>query len=155
MYIFNQETIVGKWNELDPLIEIHGLEVRGEDHNSAPEKPWYEQAESEGILKLFTVRLDSTFEMVGYCTMFVRVDNQREHSLYASQDAIFIKKEHRKGMTGSFFMKYIERCLYNAGVNLIYQSVTPAVDFSKLLLRQGYQKSTTIYAKHIGGNDNE
>lgn len=147
---FSVEDVRLLWRELKPLVERHQLEVRGPDEAPAPDFDHYNQAQSDGDMVLFTVRDGLTSVLVGYCSVFLLLDNHRNGKLCGHQDALYIEKSYRRGLTGLNFIKYIESYLPRIGVTTIFQGVTPSVDFSNLLVRLRYQKVTTIFAKTIG-----
>ena len=137
------------WRELNPLIDEHTIELRGENSGTRPDVGYYNDMAKRKDLLLFTVRHHQTGVLVGYSSFFLVEDNQRSGEVCAHQDAIFISKEYRKGLTGYKFIQYIEQEIAAMGVNTIYQAVTPRVDFVHLLVRLGYQEATTIYSKRL------
>ena len=147
--IFNVKTEVDAWNELRDLIELHRLELRGDEAPSEPRRDWYDGMANDGRLLFFTARERSTEKLVGYATVLLTRDNQREGELNAHQDAIFILKSNRNGFAGCKFIRYIERQCSSRGVSRLFQSVTPANDFSVLLLRGGYTEDSTVYRKTL------
>lgn len=147
MFIFQVEDVRNCWGELPRLIEAHRKELRGDEDESYPDQEWYNGLYEDGRLVFYSVRLEQTNELVGYSTVVLANDNQREGYKNAHQDALFIEKKYRIGSTGAYFLRYIERDCCNRGAIRIFQSVTPSKDFSKLLLRGGYKLATTIYAK--------
>lgn len=150
--IYSIEDIRKTWPELAGLTTLHRIEVRGDEDESAPNQEFYNNMTADGRLLFFTVRESETKRLVGYATIILSTDNQREGDYCAHQDAVFINKPYRRGFAGVRLFKYIERECAARGVNRIYQSVTPANDFSPILERIGYTESTKIYAKYIGGH---
>lgn len=148
-YVFATENLSDIWLELPPLVRAHSLEVRGHE-NGRPDVQWYSDMNHAGLIRMYTVRKTDDGSMVGYCSMIISTDNQHKGVGTATQDSLFVYREHRKGGLGSDFIKYIERMLVGEKVATIYQSITPANDFSKLLTRQGYRMCTSVYAKQIG-----
>ena len=146
---FKEETVADCWDEFPELGRLHREEVRGADDDSWPSQDWYIARNEDEDLKLFTARSNGV--LVGYCVMMMGGDVKRSEELCATQDVLFLHADHRAGLAGVRFIKYVENQMAEAGVGWLYQSATPGNNFGKILERIGYSQSTITYAKNLQG----
>lgn len=87
-------------------------------------------------------------KIVGYSIFFIR-----EHAHYqryvAYQDVMYIHPDHRKGMTGYKFIKYIEGQLKDTEAEAILLCHSVLRDLSPIFKRLGYSPIEVTYAKEI------
>lgn len=101
--------------------------------------------------RLITVIARENEKVVGYATFIIQKHFHAKDSLCAHTDAIFLKKEHRKGRAGILLIKESHRILGELYPNVIVMwHVTALRDFGGLLLKLGYKKFETIYAIRAG-----
>lgn len=101
--------------------------------------------------RLITVIARENEKVVGYATFIIQHHFHAKESLCAHTDAIFLKKEHRKGRAGLILIKKAQEFLAELYPNIIVMwHVTALRDFGGLLLKLGYKKFETIYALRAG-----
>ncbi len=140
----------------DIVPELHLLHLmqwqETEAHRHAIEfRPDYERAlahERAGTLLQFTVRQDSA--LVGHMRLYL---NRSTHTstLFAQEDTIFVRPEHRGGMVGLSFLKYIEAALASIDVLEIRFDTKDTNQASALLRRLKYTPVATRWFKIIKG----
>lgn len=144
---FNVEVFQNTREEIQPLIEKHWREVAHyQDIPLSVDWEGYKRVEDAGALRFYTVRTDED-ELIGYCVYFVKHNLHYQESLQASQDIIFIAKEHRG--QGAKFIQWCDEQLKADGVQAVYQHVKSAHNFGPMLERIGYQLVDLIYAKRL------
>lgn len=135
--------------ELDELLELHYRECSA--HQDIPLDPdWdrYHQMQDAGLLSVFTAR-DNAGELIGYAAFITSYNLHYRTSLQAVQDVVFLHPEHRNGTAGYLLLRYADRELDAAGVDVIYHHVKVFNDFSPVLERMGYAPVEKILAKRF------
>lgn len=136
--------------EMLPLWQIHHDEIPGyKDIPLDPDLLMYEQVDRAGLLRIFTVRVETSGKLIGYQVLFVMRHPHSRNSLQATQDIIFLSKEFRKGLNGYKFLKYCSDKLIEDGVQAIFQHISAAHDFGPVLKRMGYELCDLVYARRI------
>lgn len=135
--VFAEEPLTYKvLDEAVPLTIDHWIEVGRKDVALVPKYEdypiWYEN----GLLKLFTARVEGT--LVGYAVFFIRKHQHYGDDVWAIQDLMFLQKEHREGLTGYKFVKFCDRALEESGVSVIHVAVNKDRNYGRLLERIGY-----------------
>lgn len=134
--------------EMLPIFESHQSEVW-----TFPDMPLdidiegYRDANEQGRYVIFTAR-DSNRAIIGYSTYSISIHSHRKYLLTAIHDLLYIDPHYRGG-AGAEFLQYCENELKSYGANFIIQSVTPKLDFSSMLKRNGYSELETLYVKRI------
>lgn len=143
--MFREETFLQVYPEAHDLFRSHREEVNLFDLPLDIDWRTYSSLSDAGFYKVYTYR--EAGELKGYCGMFLFNHSHHKTSLQAKQDVLFIKKERRgKGLS---FLTYCELELKKLGVQIIHQCVPASNDWSKVLLRKGYQELETIYIKEL------
>lgn len=136
-------------SEIEPLLQAHFEEISHyPDIPLQPNYDVYAALDKEGSLRMFTIR-DQAEHLVGYCIYFLRHNLHYVSSKQASQDILFLGKEYRGSMVGYKFIKWCDEQLQTEGVQVVYQHVKAAHDFSPMLKRMGYELVDLIYAKRL------
>lgn len=141
-YVFAREKLE---DVLDELSILHRLQWDEVEHcrKGLPFTPDYMRmmtAERAGRYVLFTIRKDGA--LVGNCGLYVSTSVVTRLPA-ATEDALFILKDERRGWLAKRFMQYMERCLRQLGVAEIEVSVTVNPDGTPknsfpVLRRMGY-----------------
>jgi hypothetical protein len=141
------ETIDACWDESRDLLKINNDEtgaIRGEEF--APNKDRYKQIEELGLLRLFTMR--DAGKLVGYCVMFISHHMHYPTTLWAHQDVLFVVPEWR-GFAAIRFIRTIDRALKESGVKYVIRQVTTKKNFSRTLVRMGYEELETSFMRGL------
>lgn len=143
---FQRESVGDVEEDIKKLIPLHFDEIaKYKDLELDPKFSIYRSLEAGNNLAIFTARSDSD-ELIGY-SVFIVSQHRHFEGLSASEDILFIHPEHRG--FGRQFMTWCDTELDNDGVEIIYRSVSTQLDFSLLLEKMGYLKSTVIYSKRV------
>ena len=128
------ETIV---EELDQLHAAHWLETEKHRHGLAfqPDYPAFCARERAGGLLQFTARDASG--IVGHVRMYL-CKSTHSSSLFAEEDTLYIRPEHRGGFLVMALMRYAERCLRQVGVREIRADSKLLNHADVLMKRLGY-----------------
>ena len=145
MIAFAREPLPEVIDEMRPMLEEQWREVAYfKDIPLDPDFDIYLAADKAGKVRLFTVR--DYGELVGYALFFIG-NIQHKTVFTATQNLVFIHPSYRMGMVGYRFIKYFDEQLADEGVSIVYQTVKPAVDYSPLLERLGYEAVETTYVR--------
>ena len=106
---YQQEFLLSVKQEIEPLLEEHWNEVSNNRDVIKLNPDWdtYYILEEQGMLHIFTARDNG--KLVGYFVTITRLNIHYKDHLFAANDAIFIKKEYRKGFTGIRLIKFAEK----------------------------------------------
>lgn len=143
-----RESIATVIDEIQPLLEAHWREIA--QYPDIPLDPNFDQyrlAETCGQLRIFTVRLEE--RLVGYAIYLLSPALHYSKSLQAKQDVLYLMPEHRTGRMGRRLIEFADEHLQRDRVQVVYQHMKPAHDFSPLLKRIGYELSEIIYSRRF------
>lgn len=90
-------------------------------------------------------------KIVGYHISIVRPHLHYRHSLSAFTDVYFLRKSHRKGMTGVRLLKAAEETLATRGVQKMFSGTKKHLDMGPIFERLGWTETETLFTKVIGG----
>jgi GNAT superfamily N-acetyltransferase len=126
--------------EQQVIIEHHYQEVARKDLYPVLDPDWdfYKMAQEQGFLKVFTLRLTETKELVGYWWFFVRKNPHYKYILTAADDIIFVEKKYR-GKDVREFMKWCLRALELMGVKTVVLHCKVAFDLQPLYTSLGFE----------------
>lgn len=135
--------------EMRPLWEAHYQEIAAfKDIPLDPDLQSYAAIAANGMLRIFTVR-DEDGKLCGYQVMFVKKNPHYQTSLQAVQDILFLSPDKRNGLVGYRFIEWCDKKLAAEGVEVVYQHVKSAHDFSGLLERIGYKLHDKVMARRL------
>lgn len=146
-YKFSIETFEDSYPEVEPLYREHYAEMRSRLAQSGTPLPAYnprlEQyvaSSRNGGLFTWVVRLDG--EAVGYCNIYLTND-MHNGELIAQEDAIFMTKDHRKGV-GIKLVRVILKDLTARGVKRVL--ITPVTDLRVAVIweRMGFKHMSSL-----------
>lgn len=151
-YTFGAERFADIVDELDAMHRAQWAETEVHRHaiEFCPDYDGLREHERAGSLIQFTVR--SGAELVGHMRLYVH-RSLHTQSLFAQEDTLYITPEHRAGMVGLAFLRYIERQLREVGVREIRFDVKHVNNASALLRRLKYESVSTRYVKILGGGN--
>lgn len=146
---YQQEFLVNIQKELELLLTDHWEDVAVNKDVIKLNPDWdaYHNLEDSGALKIFTVRVDE--KLVGYFVVILRNHIHYKDHLYAFNDALFLKHEYRKGLTGAKLMKFAEKCLKDDQVSVLVVNTKRHKPFDGLLEWLGYSHVENVYSKYL------
>lgn len=144
---YQQEFLLSVKQEIEPLLEEHWNEVSNNRDVIKLNPDWdtYYILEEQGMLHIFTARDNG--KLVGYFVTITRLNIHYKDHLFAANDAIFIKKEYRKGFTGIRLIKFAEKFLKEDGVSVLVINTKTNKPFDRLLLWLNYKHIENVYSK--------
>lgn len=148
--LFRQEFIDDVYTECQSLIDEHWQEIALHKDKIKLNPNWdaYRQLEGIGALRIFTARADGA--LVGYFAVLVDLNLHYQDHIFAKNDVLFLRKEHRKGMCGVKLIKFAEKCLKDDGVSVLAINTKLHRDFTPVLERLGFAATETVHTKFIG-----
>lgn len=106
----------------------------------------YHKLHSADLLHIAIARKSDS--IVGYATLLIVDLMQHMGTKCCFVDSVFLMKEHRKGLTGYKFLKFVADCGRKKGAKRIEWGVTIRNDFGHVLERMGY----ALESKRYGGD---
>lgn len=153
MITFAEETYAAVKAEAAELLAQHEAELNG-----APDKRrmrlndgMYLAAEGQGRLHVLTARDDGV--LVGYFVSFIAPHAHYADTMCALEDGYFLRKSHRRGMTGVRLVREWVRLMRARGdVQELYlmTKVLPGLDHSVIFERLGFRRTDYLYRQWIG-----
>lgn len=124
-------------SELEPLHQAHWHETEKHRQGLAlkPDYPLLLARERSGGLLQFTAR--DAAGIVGHVRMYLGKSTHTS-TLFAEEDTLYIKPEHRGGFLVMALMRYAERCLRQVGVREIRADSKLLNKADVLMKRLGY-----------------
>ena len=113
-----------------------------------PDWEAYDALYYAGMIGVYTVRKDE--KLVGYLVVLARNHPHYKDHIFASNDILFIDKEHRKGLVGYFLVKYVTEDLEKRGVSVLLFNTTVDKPYDPILKRLGFKHSEKLYTKYRG-----
>lgn len=113
-----------------------------------PDVASYVALEQAGRLQIVTARDDG--KMIGYILSVVRPHLHYADVLSGYEDAYFLSKSHRKGMTGVKLIREAIRYMKAVGVQKAFFMTKVALDMGRIFERLGFSKTDIVYSKWIG-----
>jgi GNAT superfamily N-acetyltransferase len=146
---YQQEFLINIQKELELLLTDHWEDVAVNKDVIKLNPDWdaYHNLEDSGALKIFTVRVDE--KLVGYFVVILRNHIHYKDHLYAFNDALFLKHDYRKGLTGAKLMKFAEKCLKDDQVSVLVVNTKRHKPFDGLLEWLGYSHVENVYSKYL------
>jgi GNAT superfamily N-acetyltransferase len=141
-YTYSIEKFHDIWQEFEPLFRAHYSEMLERLASQGIEfSPFnwrldeYLKASHAGYLIMYVARLDN--KPVGHCAVYITND-MHNMDLIAQEDALYISKEHRKGI-GKNLVRFGLIDLRNRGVKRLNVSAMTDLRVAKLWERMGFK----------------
>lgn len=146
--IFKEETLTESiLEEAKPLLEKHWSEISFyKDIELNPDYELYLKMQSLGMIRCYSARIDEG-KMIGYAVYFIKRNPHYKQSLVAAEDIIFFDPEYRG--RGMLFIKWCDQELKNLGVQIVTHHVKVQFDWSKALIRDGYDWQDKVLSKRL------
>ena len=107
----------------------------------------YQSAVDAGLIFALGAVTDSG-EMVGYCTMMVTPHWHNPAVIIASNDALFVTKEHR-GITSARLIAEAEKEAKRRGASRVLWHTRAGTGLAEMLRRRGYEDAEVVVMKGI------
>lgn len=147
MITFNEETVMGVADEIEPLLQKHYEEVALHRDVVKLDPDWakYVALEEMGDVHVFTVRDNG--ELVGYGVFFMSWHVHYKLLRVAQNDILYIRPDRRHGTLASRFINHCEARLKLFGAQKVTFHIKRHLDWSPLLVRKGYDQEEIIMGK--------
>lgn len=133
--------------EVKPLLEKHWNEIAHfKDIPLDPDYDLYIKMQNLKMLRCYSMR-DGDGQLVGYSVYMVRHNMHYRSCLTAVEDIIFVHPEKRG--YGMFFISWCDDQLKALGVQVVTHHIKFDFDWSKALMRQGYEKTDMQLCKRL------
>ena len=144
-----QETLAECLTEpVKDLLLLHWTEIA--PHADIPLDPnfaGYEALEASGVLRCYILRDQGIVQ--GYAVFMVVYALKYQTSKEAYCDLLFVMPRLRGGLIGARFLQFCDEQLAKEGVVVVRHCVERTYDYSKTLLRVGYEPEQSIYCKRL------
>ena len=151
MYKYARENLSSVKEEILPLLDLHWEDVALDKDKIKlnPDWPTYEFLDSQQSLGVYTCRKEDTNELVGYFVVIAsKALHYRDH-IFAENDIVYIKPEHRKGLVGYKLIKFAIKDLKSIGASKLFVNTKDHKPFDKLLERMGFNLVERVYAYNL------
>lgn len=147
---YQQEPLLTVLAEITDLAKLEWQEVQHDIEEKTLDPDWdtFMILEDRGYLKIFTVRFSG--KLIGYFFATINPDLHTRGKFFASNDAIFLHPDYRKGRIGIGLFKFAEKCLSEDGYDRLYVTTTERNKIDGLMQYLGYKKVETRFLKKIG-----
>ena len=146
---YQQEFLCTVRPDITDLARRDWLEVQHDASITKLDIDWdiYQALEDQGSLCFFTCR--DKGKLVGYFSVIIVPNLHSKGNFRVMNDAIFLDKPYRKGLSGVKLIKFAEACLREDGHKTLTINTTECNPIDKLMLRLGYSKIVTSFEKEL------
>jgi GNAT superfamily N-acetyltransferase len=153
-----REIIASEWiDRAWPLLEEHYAELATVPDIMLlkPDVERYQTLEAAGNLfaiGMFDTHVDAHVDagvetLVGYSVNIVCTNLHYGDLLMCQNDLLFVRKSHRRGMTGMRLITATERAAKDRGVKMMLWHAKPGTTLDRMLPRLGYGIQDIIYSQ--------
>jgi GNAT superfamily N-acetyltransferase len=146
-----REIIASEWiDRAWPLLEEHYAELATVPDIMLlkPDVERYQTLEAAGNLfaiGMFDAHVDGGETLVGYSVNIVCTNLHYGDLLICQNDLLFVRKSHRRGMTGMRLITATERAAKDRGVKMMLWHAKPGTTLDRMLPKLGYEPFETIH----------
>jgi GNAT superfamily N-acetyltransferase len=146
-----REIIASEWiDRAWPLLEEHYAELATVPDIMLlkPDVERYQTLEAAGSLfaiGMFDIHGDGAETLVGYSVNIVCTNLHYGDLLMCQNDLLFVRKSHRRGMTGMRLITATERAAKERGVKMMLWHAKPGTTLDRMLPKLGYEPFETIH----------
>jgi GNAT superfamily N-acetyltransferase len=146
-----REIIASEWiDRAWPLLEEHYAELATVPDIMLlkPDVERYQTLEAAGSLfaiGMFDIHGDGAETLVGYSVNIVCTNLHYGDLLMCQNDLLFVRKSHRRGMTGMRLITATERAAKDRGVKMMLWHAKPGTTLDRMLPKLGYEPFETIH----------
>ena len=146
---YRQEILQTAFSDALELFKLHWDEVAlNKDFIELnPDYNAYLECEQNENLKIFTAREGE--ELVGYFAVIVTRSLHYCDHKFATNDVIFMHKDHRKGMASIKLIKFAIECLREDGVSLLMMNTKVHKPYDIVLKRLKFEHIENVYSKRL------
>jgi len=148
---FQRETLFDVIEEVQPLLELHYLElcVNKDAVKLSPRWDVYTELERLGCFVVLTAREGEA--LAGYSAYFLSPHMHYSGFSVAQNDVFYLAEEYRRGTTALRFLRYSETALKDLGAQKLVYHCKPQNNFAPILHRLGFKDEEVMTAKLLQG----
>jgi GNAT superfamily N-acetyltransferase len=138
--------------EVDELFYKHWEEIalNKDKIRLNPDWSYYEALHDANQLGVYTARKEGT--LIGYFVVVATPHPHYKDHTFARNDILFIDPDHRKGLLGYRFLKWVVAELTGVGISVVLINTKNHKDFGALLERMKFTKAEQVYTKYVRGD---
>lgn len=140
IYTLQHEPYEACIEDIEQYLSIHGAEV--EEMEVTPKLDVYADADN---LVIYTMRYND--DLVGYAAFWIHEHPHHEGRVWASNDLVYVRPDHR-GEMGLEFFEYIDEQL-EVVCNAVTYTFKVLADHPELMEHLGYNHTEKVYTKVI------
>jgi GNAT superfamily N-acetyltransferase len=146
-----REIVASEWiDRAWPLLEEHYAELATVPDIMLlkPDVERYQTLEAAGNLfaiGMFDIHGNGAETLVGYSVNIVCTNLHYGDLLMCQNDLLFVRKSHRRGMTGMRLITATERAAKDRGVKMMLWHAKPGTTLDRMLPKLGYDPFETIH----------
>lgn len=147
---FSRERISKAWDELMPLVSEHFDEVSLLPRDMFnPDRPRYVQLDNLDVMHLHTMRLEG--KVLGYATFLLTAHLHCPGTLWAMQDALYVRPGWLRGEKAVQFLVWQDMQLRREKVDIVFRHVGKC-DYSRTLESIGYKPAERGYMRVLNAD---
>jgi len=138
-------------------LRVHGLELLDEHYDELcvdkgalrldPAWDRYESLIASGAMFALCVWIGS--ELIGYSACLVQPHLHYRRSIWAYNDVLFVRKQHRRGTIGVRLIKATEEEAAKRGANVMAWHAKEGTALQEILPSMSYRLQETIYTRNL------
>ncbi len=133
--------------EMEQLLASHFEEVQVTSYNEDRNPNWEEYIRLEQLGSVFSLFVKKEGKLIGYSINFLTNHLHYSDLLIASNDAIFLDKQHRKGGLGSSLIRMSEDRARYFGAKVFSVNAVSGSPLAKVLPKIGYNIQDITHLK--------
>lgn len=144
------ESLEATYEEIIPLAKKQWDELRFapyEEEEFTPNLDGLFAMESVGSLLVITARSDD--ELVGYLILLCSELVNHAGVYQAAEHAMYVSKDHRRAGVAQAMVRHATVVCKTNGVTYLSFNVTPTLDYSPLLVAEGFGPTETVYTLKV------
>jgi hypothetical protein len=150
VHVYDRESLESCAGDILPLAARHFAETeRFKSKGLSPDLGVYQQIETAGSLRTFTIREIASHALIGYCLMIVRRHHHTKQ-IRAFEDLLYVVPESRG--IGSGFVNWIDGQLASEGVEVVQRTCQISHNHGRMFERLGYDKTEETWSRKIDGD---
>jgi len=117
------------------------------NHDESCPLPWDMDIDVWTLIGSDTAWIEDDGVIVGYCLLRI-INHHHYGKQVAISEVLYVRPEYR-GKTSIMFLRYIEDEVKSRGAKGLFQASSSKKDISKLMQREGYYPTETVYFKEL------
>lgn len=137
---------VDHFDQIEALLRMNWTET-GFDFPLEPDRAMYQRMSEAGVL--FALAAFRGGEIVGYCTVIVSPHLFNPAVVIASNDALFVHPDHRRGTVSGRLIREAEDEARRRGASRFLWHCRAGTGLARMLKRHGYQPADDVVMRSL------